>query len=540
MNVKLKYVLFLLSFYVTSAGAETLSSLFGIDDSEVLSNEKNNGKRATVNTNILVERMSKDTIQPTIKPPPLDYYYYGESSIETSTNSLESSTESIGLSTILSTPNNIDNELRLKGVNVYKCIAPDDDCTIKLDLDLNNFPTGSLQWADYYFLGTDQSPVFFDFANGKPKYVFIYWHGGAWLKNDPRYISTGANSIRQRQFINFLESILVNDGSFDAMVVSVSYLEGYSDTKGLAEMYDGYLGNISNISQYNLYNSIPLPNTIAQSFRLVLEYINAAVSPYTVQYWTTGDSAGAWIAQRLATDRKVRLDGKPSFDSIVTGSVITGLPTLNVNNYGELGNECGSDYPYTYPYIENATNLSLCESLRWRYFSSPSYYYLSNNINDLKHYSLGTDNFTVYLNTACDYWSEVKDARNEWLYLLPQDKLNIGIEKKYLDFYNNSGSGDDIDDGSKPKFYDDPDLIDIDTPIPVGNGHNFQHVYPSFFNLLNWKVTIENDPYGNVISALGDISYYDGSVGTTPIYKLDAAVNNQPYGRKGVVYMCHE
>lgn len=526
--MKLHYVLFLLFFSVASAEAGTLLSLFGIDDAGISFQENtgNKGKKPTFNANILLEALSKNNRQPSINPPPTGYYYYGDTELTTS----------IELAAILSVQNNIDDTLRSRGINLYKCPAPGFDCILDLSIDVNGYSTGNSQFADLYFTGTDESPEFFDFSNGKPKYVFIYWHGGAWVGNDPRYAN--ANYIRQRQFINYLESILVNDGSFDAMIISVSYLEGYGNHDSLAAMYDGYTGDITNIGQYYSYNSTAPSNTIAHSFKIILEYINASAGFSNVHIWTAGDSAGAWIAQRLATDRKNRLNTPLIFDSIVEGSFITGTPTVDVPD-GEIGYECGSDDPLNIPYIENATSSSTCTKLRYRYNVIPVYRW-SNNINNLKYYAQGTDNLTIYLNTACDYWSEVKDARNEWLHLLPQDKLGINIEKKYLDIYNNSGSSDDADDGNKPKFYDDPDLIDISTPIPVGNAHNFEHTYPSFFKHMNWKVTIENDASGKIISALGDMSFYDNSAGTTPINKLDTAVNNQPYGKKGVVYMCHE
>lgn len=294
--------LFLISaFAVVSVEAATLESIFGIDDKETLPPGKavkkptGKGSKLPPDISAFLEIFSKKPVIPTKNPLPLDF-------INPSLARLESELAATALPGVRllaaescdsSSENCVDDALRdvLSGkeLNIVSCggNVEVDDCTLLLSKDINGNPTGNQQVADIYF--TDE----FFHNNEKNKYIIVYWHGGAWLSNDQRYSD---NSYRQALFINYLESLLINEKRFndngkliesshtiDIMVISVSYLEGYVASKTLNEdpdmldnmeplsqMYDGYTGNISSTNDYESHNTLYL-NTITHSFQLILD-----------------------------------------------------------------------------------------------------------------------------------------------------------------------------------------------------------------------------------------------------------------------------
>lgn len=244
--------------------------------------------------------------------------------------------------------------------------------------------------------------------------VFVHFHGGGWYTQNTRYISPpGTPEELARDLYNVIPTLanrLVKDLGCIMLAMSYPLSDVNVNTGAVTFKVSDIIGDIN--IRGSAFNSFEI------FYRQHYEQWKSSINPNLALY-VGGESAGAYIAQRIATNGRWPVSSSmlmalPTFNPGVISSSM--LSELSENSSDQ--HECSRDNPP-----------ALCSIYRNLYGS----YNGSYNQLDLSNYVNNNPNLsnTIYLANACDEIAEIGSSILGWFSLISANKKTIAIHNGF-------------------------------------------------------------------------------------------------------------
>lgn len=253
--------------------------------------------------------------------------------------------------------------------------------------------------------------------------VVVHYHGGGWIGGDPRYYNDSGNSPMPTLVGSFA-------GAMNCIVVAMSY--------PTASLSNGTTGTLLQWTPLNfstqdpkvqtIYGSIYYTGSVVHTFN---EFYNTHFQSWksrnpALKLYVAGESAGAYLAQRLATDGRWPIDT----------SLVAGLSIINpASAAGSTATSVLADSPTT---CASRLGTDQCNALKSLYGEYGGGY----NANDLKNYtSRNSTLVTYYFANICDGVSDVGSSILGYINTLPSANRKISVHKSFYPSAGTSGHG---------------------------------------------------------------------------------------------------
>ena len=324
---------------------------------------------------------------------------------------------------------------------------------------------GNGQYSDVYYRN-DRGGWITNMIDMAPC-VFVHYHGGNWTGGDPRYSGDDDTTI----------STLVNHyvGGLGCIFVGMSYpLAEVESSNGYIKPLRDHSGQmILNPTLHDIIGDNDGPTmtgrtgSVFETFNLFYtkhfqQWKASSYRSTPLQLYVGGESAGAYIAQRVASDGRWA----------VNASLVSGVPVLNPRSRFKstlVGSELLDDDPdlvYENPNDRCETQWSqpICKQFRNLYNNK---YSGEENMLDLHRYNGNAELTTYYIANICDDLTEVGAALRGWFDGIPANKKRLFIHK---------GFADNVGHGHWAEMYSD--IISNNAPAWLSNGETMLLPHP--------------------------------------------------------------
>lgn len=287
------------------------------------------------------------------------------------------------------------------------------------------------QFTDVYYNSTYGG--FNDELIKNTRCVFAHYHGGGWRGSDPRYSDLVGDTTIPTLVKYFVKTE-------NCIVIMPSYpLAAFNADDSLNPSYDHDGNLIANFSVHDIIgdvgaNRIGRTGSVFHTFDLFYNQFFTKWNNLRAQYgiheplklFVGGESAGAYVAQRVATD------GRWPVEMSVVGGQFVPNPGSVYSSGGVVSelSDLADDFQCFKQY-----NANQCQSYRQLYGTYSGAY----NSLDLHLYNANNPNLTTYyLTNICDTLTEVGTALVGWFDTLPKERKKLMIHKGIPDPKNPS------------------------------------------------------------------------------------------------------
>ena len=307
------------------------------------------------------------------------------------------------------------------------------------------------QWSDIFYPNTPSG--WSDAMIAKAPCVYVHYHGGGWTGGDPRdTVLASDNSYVAAQKPEILRNVVNRfsapqaAGGFGCITVTMSYpLSSYDSSGNLLNNLDGPSTIVGKpVTLKKIIGSIYVQGSVYWTFnQFYTNHFSAwkAKNP-TLQLYVGGVSAGAYIAQRVAT----------SGNWPVSASLLMSPPILNPRS-ADLSMRSRLDT--TNPVVSRrCTSAFFGDSRAYCDVLSKIYEYSENgfNANDLKNFYLNSSlQMTYVIGNICDNVTDMGSIVKGWFNTLPPTKRQLYVHVGF----NNTPSPSDTSHGNFAAMYAD-------------------------------------------------------------------------------------
>lgn len=278
------------------------------------------------------------------------------------------------------------------------------------------------QYTDVYYNNAHNG--FNDELIRNTRCVFVHYHGSGWRGSDPRY-----SDLKGDTTIPTLVKYFVK--TENCIVVMPSYpLAAFNADDSLKPIFDHDGKLIPDFSVHDIIGNYGSNRTgrigsVFHTFDILYTNFFTKWNNLRAQFgiheplklFVGGESAGAYIAQRIATD------GRWPVEMSVVGGQFVPNPS-SVYAHGDVVSEL-SDLEDGFQ-CENQYNPERCDAYRKLYGNHSG----APNTLDLHHYNANNLNLTTwYITNICDTVTEVGPALVGWFDTLPKERKKLLIHK---------------------------------------------------------------------------------------------------------------
>lgn len=278
------------------------------------------------------------------------------------------------------------------------------------------------QYADVYY--NNRFGGFTEELIKNTRCIFAHYHGSGWRGSDPRHSDLPGDTVIPTLVNYFVKTE-------NCIVMMPSYpLAAFGADDSLQPMYDHDGNLIANFSIHDILgdygpNRTGRTGSVFHTFDLFYQQYftqwNALRQQFGVheplKLFVGGESAGAYIAQRLATDGRWPVEMSVVGGQFVHNPYSTNKDPAVISELNELpdGFQCRQQY-----------NVNQCKAYRQLYGAYRGEY----NSLDLHHYNGNNPLLTTYYVTnICDTLTEVGPALVGWFDTLPKERKKLLIHK---------------------------------------------------------------------------------------------------------------